>query len=613
MCGIAGILSFKEPVGLSVLKRMTDAIPHRGPDGEGHWINTEKKIGLGHRRLSIIDLSENGHQPMHYADGRYSITFNGEIYNYIELRDELLRNGYKFRSECDTEVLLALYDFKKEKCLDSLDGMFSFAIWDEKEQQLFAARDRFGEKPFYYYKDDRQFIFASEIKEIFAAGIPKQPDYNTLYYYLAYGIEGNPNDRTATFYKNIFQLLPAHYMMIKADGSFKTQRYWNLEKRDIKIPFEEAVQQFTYMFRESIKKRLRSDVPVGSCLSGGLDSSSIVLSIDQMKSEGQVQKTFSARFKDFEKDEGRFIDAVVKKTKAIDHHEVWLSENDYLDSLEAIIKNQDEPFGGASVVAQYHVMKLAKSNHVTVLIDGQGSDEYLAGYTPFYTTYLNQLYASGSSCYITEKQKMLEYHGLQHKLSMSGKAQLRAPALFETLSKTKKAITGNKARTSSNLSDDALHAEFLSGISEKENPHKGKNNDNLSRSIYNTINGQPFQTLLRYADRNSMAHSIEVRLPFLSHELVEFAYSLPDEYKIFEGWSKYILRKSMEAILPSEIAWRKDKIGFAAPHDKWMLLEGSKAMVRDAKSRLESRHILKAGSTVKIDEWRCLMAAQLFS
>ncbi|MBK7666201.1 MAG: asparagine synthase (glutamine-hydrolyzing) [Sphingobacteriaceae bacterium] len=446
MCGIAGIVSFKENVGLQRLKHMTDVITHRGPDGEGHWINTEGKVCFGHRRLSIIDLSANGKQPMHYADGRYTITFNGEIYNYIEIKQELLAKGYKFQSESDTEVLMALYDLKREKCLNDLDGMFSFSIWDSKEQTLFCARDRFGEKPFYYYKDENEFVFASEIKQFFAAGIKKEPNPQVLYYYLNFGIEGNPNEPEQSFFSNIVQLMPASYLILR-NGTIQIKRYWDLDTQQTsKISFDDSVEKFRALFNTSLKRRLRSDVPVGSCLSGGLDSSSIVLCIDKMKAEGQTQKTFSARFKDFDKDEGKYMDMVVKKSKSIQNFDVWLTENDFLDNLEEISKHQDEPYGGTSIVAQYNVMKLAKKNGITVLIDGQGSDEYLVGYIPFFITYLNQLYGSSPKTYAIEKEKLMAYHGLQHNLSVSGKMQLKYPGLFSAASKTKNAILPSKKR-----------------------------------------------------------------------------------------------------------------------------------------------------------------------
>ncbi len=602
MCGIAGIVSFKNAVDNIRLKKMTDIIVHRGPDGEGHWINAEGKVGLGHRRLSIIDLSDNAKQPMHYAEGRYTITFNGEIYNYIEIKNELVTKGYRFRSESDTEVLMALYDLKKQRCLDDLDGMFAFAIWDEKEQTLFCARDRFGEKPFYYYKNENEFVFGSELKQFFATGISKTLNEQVAYHYINSGIEGNPYKPEETFYKDIFQLMPASYLTL-IKGSIQIKKYWDLDTKQIsRLSFTDSVEKFTELFNTSLKRRMRSDVPVGSCLSGGLDSSSIVLSIDKIKAEGQIQKTFSARFKDFEKDEGKYMAMVVNKSRNIQNFDVWLTESDFLSDFNAISKHQDEPYGGTSVVAQYNVMKLAKKNEITVLIDGQGADEYLAGYVPFFVTYLNQLYGPSPQKYSIEKEKMREYHGLQHQLSFNGKMQLKYPGLFSTLSKTKRVFSSSSQKETG---VNYMHAEITQQV--KINSPKGKDNNNLRKSVYETINGIAFNNLLRYADRNAMAHSVEVRLPFLSHELVEFANGLPDEYKIHEGWSKYILRKSMEPILPNEIAWRKDKIGFAAPQEKWMQNNTIKGYVSDAKDHLVKNSIISKEQKDNCDKWRSLM------
>lgn len=609
MCGIAGIVSFKEKIDLQRLKYMTDVILHRGPDGEGHWIDPNGNVGLAHRRLSIIDLTENAKQPMQYLN-RYTITFNGEIYNYIEIKKELILKGYKFQSESDTEVLMALYDLKKEKCLNDLDGMFAFAIWDSEEEKLFCARDRFGEKPFYYIINQNELVFASEIKQLFAAGVKKELEPQVLYYYFNFGIEGNPYAPEQSFYKQIIQLMPSTYLILDKNGKISLQKYWSLDtKQTLEIGFDNAVLKFTELFNTALKRRLRSDVPVGSCLSGGLDSSSIVLSIDKMKKEGQVQKTFSARFKDFDKDEGKYMEMVTKKARSVQAFETWLSEKDFVDNLHDVFKFQDEPFGGASVMAQYHVMKLAKQNGITVLIDGQGSDEYLVGYTPYFITYLNQLYGNSTKQYASEKGRMMELHGIKHHLSFNGKMQLKYPSLFSVVSQTKKAIIPSKP--SQKKRSDHLHPELLNTMANTSDPTTGKDNSNLRQGVYDVINGIPFNALLRYADRNAMAHSVEVRLPFLFHELVEFANSLPDHYKINEGWSKYILRKSMDSILPGEITWRKDKIGFAAPQDSWFNSKEIQGLVSEAKSSLKRENIL-SGNTDP-DPWKCLMVHLSYS
>jgi len=541
MCGIAGIVRFNtNPIDLHVLKKLTDVISHRGPDGEGQWVSEKGNVGLGHRRLSIIDLSDNGKQPMHYGEGRYTITFNGEIYNYIEIKEQLAQKGYRFKSDSDTEVLLALYDLKKENCLADLDGMFAFAIWDEKEQLLFCARDRFGEKPFHYYIDNDQFVFGSEIKQFWAYGIRKEVAESRLKDFLVDGLVDNEYDISDTFYKNIKRLDPACYLVLNSKGNLSIKKYWEIDlQNSFSGNIEEATEIFFNLFKESVHLRLRSDVSVGSSLSGGLDSSSIVMLIDQLKINGQKQTTFSARFKNFNKDEGKYIDEVVKNCRNIEVKCTWPDQDYFLNVLDKVIYHQDEPFGSASIIAQYAVMELAKQHNITVLLDGQGADEYLAGYLPYYNVYLNQLFNNKRKTY---KKEAGFYNALHGHVSTHSLLTERE-TLRMKFGRYKRVAFNQKMP----IADNALKKALLEDV---------------------TSSG--LKTLLRYADRNSMAHSREVRLPFLSHKLVEFSFSLPDEYKLHEGWTKFVLRKAMEPILPKEICWRVDKIGYEPPQIQWM-------------------------------------------
>ena len=577
MCGIAGIFSFTNKVNTHQLKSMTDVISHRGPDGDGHWVNESGKIGFGHRRLSIIDLSNNGKQPMHYLDERYTITFNGEIYNYIELKQTLLKQGYQFKSDSDTEVLMALYDFKKEKCLDDLDGMFAFAIWDEKEQTLFCARDRFGEKPFHYYQDNNQFIFASEIKQFWGLGIEKEIDQEKISNYVKHGVIDNADDLSKTFFHNIKRLDAAHYIVINNTHKIKKQRYWdiNLNAPKFSGTIEQAAEKFLELFTESICLRLRSDVPVGSSLSGGLDSSSIVMLIDLLKGKELKQNTFSARFKDFDKDEGAHIETVVKASKNIDVHYVWPDAAYFEKVFDKVVYHQDEPFGSASIVAQYAVMELAKENNVTVLLDGQGADEQLAGYLLYYHTYLNQLFYENKNLYETEYNKYVEFHQQAYPY----KPIVEQETFRMKLGKYKKIILG------------------------KDMPYKNGLKTELKK--HTTVAG--IKELLRYADRNSMAHSREVRLPFLSHKLVEFVFSLPDAYKINNGWTKFVLRKAMDKILPNSICWRVDKIGYEPPQKKWVTNEVYGTEIERAGKMFDVKNISERDINLR---WRLLMASK---
>jgi asparagine synthase (glutamine-hydrolysing) len=536
MCGIAGILKFTgEHVRIDELKKITDIIQHRGPDNEGFWINSKMNVGFGHRRLSIIDLSDNGKQPMHYSNGRYTITYNGEIYNYIELKKTLQNKGYLFQSDCDTEVLLALYDFKKEGCLDDLDGMFAFAIWDENTRELFCARDRFGEKPFHYYYDERQFVFGSEIKQFWELGIQKKISENRINSYLESGLIDDENDITSTFYENIKRLDAAHYLIIK-ENKITIKKYWSIDLRiKYKGSLESASEKLRDLLSESISLRLRSDVPVGSSLSGGIDSSSIVMLIDKLKGSEQKQTSFSARFKNFDKDEGKYIESVIAACRNIQPYYTWPDEKYFLENFDKINFYQDEPYGSSSIVAQYAVMELAAKNNVTVLLDGQGADEYFAGYPPYYNVYINQLFFNNKAAYKNEIQ--LAAHNANTQVE--------------------------EIRESLRMKAGRLRRAILS----QEMPYS---NDALQNKLLSDTTSAGLKILLRYADRNAMAHSREVRLPFLSHKLVEFVFSLPDSYKLNGGWTKYVLRKSMDNLLPKDICWRKDKIGYAAPQNTWL-------------------------------------------
>ena len=561
MCGIAGIISPALPVSSLAVLSLTDAIIHRGPDGGGYWINDEQKVGLGHRRLSIIDLSNAGHQPMHYLN-RYTITFNGEIYNYLEIKQQLLASGYNFTSQSDTEVILAAYDKYGEACLNHFDGMFAFAIWDRLEKTLFLARDRFGEKPLFFAQSNGQFVFASEMKALWAWGLPKQVNGRMLFNYFYFKSLCNPDDLSETFYSNINQLKPAHSMVVAADGKIKsTKCYWHIpENTDQQsIDDEEAKEKFAFLFRESVKRRLRSDVPVGSSLSGGLDSSVVVATINQIKESAVIQKTFSARFPGFKKDESTYIDLLLKSVVA-EGFSCTPTDVSVAANIEKIIAHQDEPFNSLSIAAQYEVMELARKNGVIVLLDGQGADEYLCGYPGLIDSYLMDLKTTNPSKY---KQELETFQSVQsgnsinsinRRINRMKIKRFMGPKMIDQFLLAKEKLSGG-----SSIINDLVSAGDKSFYNRKYL------HDNLHAMLhYATFKGG-LQELLRYADRNSMAHSLEVRLPFLSHELVEFVFSLPDHFKFRSGYTKFILRKGMEEILPHDICWRKDKIGYEVP------------------------------------------------
>lgn len=618
MCGITGLVSSdKKNIFLEKLKRMTDVIAHRGPDGEGHWISKNGHVALGHRRLSVIDLSHAADQPMHYLE-RYTIIFNGEIYNYIELKDALIKQGYHFTTESDTEVLMALYQQEKENCLQLLDGMFAFVIYDDVQKEIFAARDRFGEKPFFYsYKPGKYFLFGSEMKALWAGGIEKKINNRMLYNYLAYDRTDNPQNPEETFYENCTRLPHGHYLKLSlTDYTLSLKKYYDINWKNVdqSITVEQAKGKFHELFYTSVKRRLRSDVTVGSSLSGGLDSSLVVTVIDKLKrGNGLQQDTFSAIFPGFKKDEKKFIDCVIAKTN-VSPHFVTPDDKGLIADIDKLTWHQEEPYGSASIYAQYCVMRLAKENNVTVLLDGQGADEILAGYHAHYLSYFRELRKSNRSMYAKEKNAYHTIHadnsinssvlsGFKNKLKLTvgdtyipflqkwyyKYKHLKNPFLDNEFSKT--------------YADETFDAPFCF--------------TGLNHALYHqTLHGN-LQELLRYADRNSMAHGREIRLPFLYHELVEFLFTLPSHMKIHGGWTKWIMRETFDRELPPEIRWRTDKIGYEPPQQNWLENKMIREKISSAKKKLVNNHILTASvlkkETGQEANWKFLLVGTLLS
>lgn len=604
MCGIAGV--FGQP-GLEVsprtLKRMTDALAHRGPDGEGFWFSQSRGVGLGHRRLAIIDLSPAGRQPMLSSDGRYVITFNGEIYNYIELRNELIALGDEFRTGTDTEVLLTLFSRFGQASLSRLEGMFAFAIWDNKEKNLFCARDRIGEKPFYFARTpEGTFYFASEMKALFKAGIRRAIRKDRLYDYLAFGTVEDPEDQSSTFFEGIFQLPPAHCMSFGQGQTPIFERYWDLRDLSNTAPpldMQQAVERYRELFEGALRRRLRADVPIGTCLSGGLDSSSITATLSRFrKSEFFSQKSFSARMHDPELDEGRFMQEVVAQT-GVEPHFVWMDARRAADQFDKVLFFNEEPIISTAVISHWEVMRLASENGVVVLIDGQGPDEMLAGYTGYYDIYFKELFASNPIALARELSAYQEMVGRSFDYSLGFRLRARFPKLFSTLSPVRNRMF--------NAYPEDLNPEYAVEFSRRRSPFR--NFHSLNEALIHSTTRRGLTFLLRMCDRNSMAFSREVRLPFLSHDLVEFSFSLPPEMKIFNGWTKFILRKAMEPTLPPAITWRRDKKGFATPQESWMADPVFNNRIQEAGSHLRRLGLI---SKPKLENgFRYLCASQI--
>lgn len=578
MCGINGILELA-PAGRDprpIVKAQTRRLVHRGPDDEGFY--DDGPIHFGFRRLSILDLSPAGHQPMSTEDGSHTIIFNGEIYNYRELADELRDLGYTFRSRSDTEVILKAYQAWGPGCVKRFNGMWGLAIWDKRQQRLFCSRDRFGVKPFYYHRRDDQFVFASEIKALLAhPDVPREADERRLYDYLVYGYFDHTDETT---FRGIRQLPPGHSLLIDQDGRLTIERYWSLDpNRRTTLATDKAyADRFYELFEDGIRLRLRSDVPVGTCLSGGLDSSSIACVVNELlrrekiENIGERQKTFSAVYEDKSVDEREYSQAVVAQTGAAAFL-IFPTAQDILRDMPRVVYHQDEPFGSTSIFAQWYVMQRAHAEGMKVMLDGQGADELLAGYHPYFGPYLASLLRQGRLLRVLgEVRQWKRHHGYPLSYFMT---QVAAGALSKLLPRP--IITGLVAMTKQNGSL-FLRPDFLRQY-ETGQPQVRGFRDPLQNELHRVLTiGLP--ALLHYEDRNSMAWSIEARVPFLDYRLVEFMFSIPNRFKIADGTTKVVLRQAMKNILPAKVRTRQSKLGFATPEQRWFR-ESFQTMARD--------------------------------
>jgi asparagine synthase (glutamine-hydrolysing) len=618
MCGIAGIIQINpDRYAKEHVKKMTDVLAHRGPDGEGCWQNESGQVLLGHRRLSIIDLSPAGQQPMHYME-RYTIIHNGEVYNYIEIKNELLEKGYHFKSGTDTEVIAAAYDHWQEKCLHRFDGMFAFAIWDESKKELFAARDRFGEKPFFYHYNplEKIFLFASEMKALWAAGMQRVPNLKMLFNFITIGYVENPEIPEETFDEVIMKLPPAHFLKITTQGQdwFSIERYWQIDpdEQEHHLSDDAVIEKFAHLLSTSVERRLRSDVTTGTSLSGGLDSSSIVALIHELKSSHYQGHAFTAVFPGYDKDESFYAKQIAEQFN-LQHYVTNISAESLLDDWEKLIYHQEVPFGSASIFIQYKVFELAKHQQVKVLLDGQGADEILAGYHKYYKWYWQELFRK-RKLNRSKELKAAKDLGINETFDWRNRIAAYFPD-FATIVLEKKYLLNA-------LRQEDLTKEFVQ-LQSKEAYYTIPERFTLNSALHFNTCIHGLEELLRYADRNSMAHGREVRLPFLHHELVEFIFSLPASFKIRNGWTKWLLRESMKNKLPGTITWRKDKIGFEPPQKQWMETKPVQDAIMEAKKILVSKKILKpavlnkniVSHTAHAEdsyEWRYLSAALLF-
>lgn len=549
MCGIAGLIEKKATrYPIEVLEQMSLKIAHRGPDGSGLKVFAEEKLGLAHRRLAIIDLSTAAAQPMHFAD-RYCMVFNGEIYNYVEIRSLLIEEGLKFTTNSDAEVLLAAYHFWGKECLEQLDGMWAFCIFDRQTQTIFCARDPHGVKPFYYVNTTEHFGFASEIKSLLC--IPSYKPAVNPKAVADFLTDAQIEVHTEGFFKGVFELMPGHYLSYSIQKQVLSIKPYQSHSH---IPFPSILESIT----EAVKRRLRADVPIGFCLSGGLDSSTLLAIAKEIQNK-QTVESLSKGITAFTSVHNSPLDERSWAQKMIDETKVtWIQEEvtatGLIDSFEKIIYHQDIPLLSSSTYAQSAVMKAAARHKIKILLDGQGGDELFAGYQVFYPTYLKEL---------LRKRKFMKFINEWRQLRNS--PTKKKYILKEWMQDLFSYLPPYLVRV-------FLHRKKFAFqyVRQVEIP-KRKRYSSLQKHLKAYREGPALKGLLRWEDRCSMQYSIESRTPFADALfLIKAVEHLAAEKLIHNGWSKYELRKSMSPILPEEITWRKDKKGFSVPQAQWL-------------------------------------------
>ena len=507
MCGIAGLVT--TTVDPHRLSSMTDAIAHRGPDGRGIWISADGRIGLGHRRLSILDLSDAGAQPMERF--HITLTFNGEIYNYLELREQL--TDYTFQSNSDTEVIIAAYLRWGYDCLRRFNGMFAFALWDKHKQELFCARDRLGVKPFFYVQGKREWLFGSEVKSLLASGVQAAPDMTVWGQYLVHGAFERAHQ---SFFEGVKSLPPGHYAVVKPDATISLRRWWYLPEQVLE-PWsgsdKQAAEQLNDLIDEAVKLRLRSDVPVAINLSGGLDSSSITQSfLRQSQVEPHV---FTCAFEDPTYDEDKYASSVVHGSNCI-RHIVRLLPEQAQSSAQDAMRAQEAPFGGIGMLAYERIHRQMRKLGLKVALEGQGGDELFAGYAYYQSSLTANLYQDGTSY----------------------------------------------------LSPECINPDIRKGVAVLSYPTPFPSP--IDNALFRDLTETKLVRVLRMNDRKSMAQGVELRQPFLDYRVVEYAMRLPAHLKIRNGFGKYILRLAMNNKLHRNIVW-SPKRPVVTPQREWML------------------------------------------
>jgi asparagine synthase (glutamine-hydrolysing) len=607
MCGVCGVLAITDdfPNGEEIVTAMRETMVHRGPDDGGTWVSPDGRVGLGHRRLSIVDISPAGHNPMPNEDGSVWITYNGEVYNHRALREELEAKGHVYRSRTDTETILHLYEEEGVRCVERLQGMFAFAIWDSRKRELFMARDRLGIKPLYYAESPGGFVFGSEIKALLAhPAISRDLDEEAFYHYLTFLATPPP----LTMFKGIRKLAPAERMIINTEGDTRRDFFWDplspIRVGEIAQATESDLQeQLLTLLRASIEKRMMSDVPFGVLLSGGVDSSTNVALMSELMND--PVKTFSVAFKEYERYNELDYARAVAKRFGTDHHEIVIDEHDLQHFLPELIYHQDEPIADWVCIPLHFVAKLARDNGTIVVQVGEGSDELFHGYQSYIDhARLTQRYwerlarlprpirhsAALTATALTRRVG----RGSHYARAMTSVAEGRLPfwvgfIAFEGTLKDEVTTNGRVQPDSYEIFEDLWRR------AERALPGA----DLLQKMTYLELKQRLAELLLMRVDKMTMATSVEARVPFLDHELVEFGIALPPNMKVRGGVGKYLLKKAVEGILPREIIYRK-KQGFGAPVAEWFRGDlGHRTQREIRESSLAERGLLNYG---RIDE-----------
>ena len=573
MCGIAGIVG--APPAEETLASMAAEMEHRGPDGEGIWCG--ELAGFAFRRLAIIDLDERSSQPQHL--GALHIVFNGEIYNYRELREELRALGHTFTTEGDCEVLLHALAEWKDGALARLNGMFAFALWDERTRTLTAACDAFGEKPLFWAQDGERLLFASDIRALLRA-VPAlaTPRASALGPYLA---RGAMPDVDESFFAHVNRL-PGSHLLRWHDGEASTERWWHPEPVATPDRLSEAAGELRALLLDAIDLRLRSDVPVGTSLSGGVDSSAVVCLSAELAGDHR-RHAFTARFPGFARDEWSYAETTARAAGVVTHHSVEPTASELVLDLEALTLSHEEPVVSSSVYAQFRVMRAAREAGVTVLLDGQGADELFGGYVGIEGWALR---ADGPRAEL----RGFARGGQERHALMLAVGSERAPRAL---------ARRHRLRSSSPYVSE--HVRFDAAGGEPPAPAWARPRGPLVRELARQAFRTSMPALLRYADRNSMAHSREVRLPFLDRRVAEFAWSLPPTFLYRDGVRKLVLREAVRGVVPEAVLERREKVGFETPEVDWMtkpeMLARVGEVVLDAgacSGELLDRHALEA-------------------